>query len=171
MKKNLLLVVFFGIFAGLGCAPTKIATRKIDKAVSITSPHFVIGHVVSKYNVAVNKKDTIYVKESIEKVDTFISVNEIVNRDTIYIEKQINNATVRIVKIRDTLKVGAECRIDTVVVERHYDYTKIAEEYNKIMQDRIRRDCGTGSKMKFFIYGTLIGILIVIILRVLDRFS
>lgn len=146
------------------CSPVKVATRKIDKAVNLSSPNFVIGYVASKYNTSASLKDTIIVKEKVVSTDTFLLTQTLLKHDTIILEKRDDRVSVKLVKVRDTVKIKAECKSDTIIIQKEINVTKPVQEYNNTLTNL--KKCS----FSCFVKGTLIGIVIALVLGLILRF-
>lgn len=136
--KSIIIIGLASLFLSV-CAPTKRATKKIDKAVSLTSPDYVIGYVVDRYNVKGRTADTIYTYKS----DT-VSLTHVINlRDTVQLRDTIVTQNERlklsIIRLRDTIKIKGECISETVRVKVVEKYDGSVKVYNKTEQQEKSR--------------------------------
>lgn len=105
-----------------GCSSTKKANKKIDKAVSLTSPKYINEYIISKYGDSYFNKikdtliDTVFFHSYIN--DTFfIFKNKI---DTFFLKTE-NCGDIRIIKDTVKLYVSGEEKIDTLIKVKYID--------------------------------------------------
>lgn len=126
IKKIYTTLVIFLLFSHLVSCSTSLYRdkRRIDRIVDRRQPEWVVGYVLSKYNtqnlIIGDTQTTIRSKETIYRIDTIIVRKDSIKNDTVYITKDA--LRVRYIKVKDTLKIDAECKSDTIFVYK--DITK-----------------------------------------------
>lgn len=105
-----------------GCSSIKKANKKIDKAVSLTSPKYINEYIISKYGDSYFNKikdtliDTMFIHSYVN--DTFfIFKNKI---DTFFLKTE-NCGNIRIIKDTVKLYVSGEGKIDTLIKVKYID--------------------------------------------------
>ncbi len=135
--------------------------RRIDKVVSRQGPEWVLGYVLDKYNVkdVVQKRETTFVEkggEQIFKIDTLLLPG---SKDTIVLEKE--KLRVKYYRVKDTIRVSAECKSDTILV---YKERQVYVNRNEsILKYSILDEIKT-AKQRFQKEATIVIVILVLIL-------
>lgn len=165
MRKVLFLLSFFI----LSCAPkdafTKRDQKRIDKIVDKVTPEVVLGYIYEKYRV---KSPVVIMRDTVRTYSERTLTDTMVVRDTVYY-RQVEKGGVQIVvrKVRDTLYMSAKCKDSIVYIEKQVSPKTYVDAYEKKTKvDNIK----TGwLKFKYYIFGLLFLILLVLILIVSYR--
>lgn len=108
--------------AALGCVVVFIASCSVEKR---------LQRLIKKHPELI-KKDTVYVHDTIvtkeiQSDTVFVSKHSI---DTFYLEKE--KLKVQIIKQRDTIRVKAEVRADTIYMEKKVPVDRVIVKYDYI---------------------------------------